>query len=89
MSAAAQEQELIAALRGHAVHGAIRLKRESYGLSRRELGRRANLSEGYVSALEAGNLNPSFAAFSRLAKALRFTPSEVYYLVQAAGSTDD
>lgn len=73
----------------HAVHKAIRLKRESFGLSRRELGRRAKLSEGYVSALEAGNINPSFAAFSRLACALRFTPSEIYFLVQTEASSDD
>lgn len=73
----------------HAVRKAIRLKRESFGLSRRELGRRADLSEGYVSALEAGNLNPSFAAFSRLAKALRFTPSEIFFLVQTEASTSD
>lgn len=73
----------------HAVHKAIRLKREAYGLSRRELGRRAKLSEGYVSALENGNLNPSFAAFSRLACALRFSPSEVFYLVQTEASNDD
>lgn len=72
----------------HAVHKAIRLKRESFGLSRRELGRRANLSEGYVSALEAGNINPSFAAFSRLACALRFSPSEIYFLVQTEASSD-
>lgn len=73
----------------HAVHKAIRLKRESFGLSRRELGRRANLSEGYVSALEAGNINPSFSAFSRLACALRFTPSEIFFLVQTEASRDD
>lgn len=72
----------------HVVHKAIRLKRESFGLSRRELGRRAQLSEGYVSALEAGNINPSFAAFSRLAVALRFTPTEIYFLVQTEASDD-
>lgn len=73
----------------HAVHKAIRLKREAFGLSRRELGRRARLSEGYVSALENGNLNPSFAAFSRLACALRLTPSEIFFLVQTEASNDD
>ncbi len=73
----------------HAVRKAIRLKRESYGLSRRELGRRAELSEGYVSALEAGNLNPSFSAFSRLAHALRFTPTEIFFLVQTEATSGD
>jgi transcriptional regulator with XRE-family HTH domain len=73
----------------HAVHKAIRLKRESYGMSRRELGRRASLSEGYVSALEAGNLNPSFAAFSRLAHVLRLTPTEIFFLVQTEASRGD
>ncbi len=71
------------------VHNAIRLKREGFGLSRRELGRRAGLSEGYVSALEAGNLNPSFSAFSRLATTLRFTPSEIFYLTQSEASSHD
>lgn len=72
----------------HAVQQAIRLKREAFGLSRRELGRRANLSEGYVSALETGRLKPSFAAFSRLSVALRLTPSEIYFLVQTEASSD-
>lgn len=72
----------------HAVHKAIRLKRESLGISRRELGRRASLSEGYVSALEAGNINPSFSAFSRLALTLRLTPTEIFFLVQTEATSD-
>lgn len=64
------------------VSNAIRVKRERSGLSARELGKRAGLSAAYVSALESGNLNPSFQAFARLAIVLRFTPAEIFFLVQ-------
>ena len=65
-----------------AVRHAIRLKREALGLRKRELGRRAQLSVAYVASLEAGSLKPGFNAFARLAVELRFTPSEIYLLIQ-------
>lgn len=71
-----------------AVTSAVRLKREALGLSRRELGRRAGLSEAYVSALEAGRLHPSFSAFAHLAVELRLTPTEIFYLIQVTGEPD-
>lgn len=71
-----------------AVVSAVRLKREALGLSRRELGRRAGLSEAYVSAFEGGRLSPSFSAFAHLAVELRLTPTEVFYLVQVIGGVD-
>lgn len=66
------------------VYNIIRLKRERLGLSKRELGRRAGMSAAYVSALEAGNLKPSLAAFSKLAVILRLTAGEVFLVVQNA-----
>lgn len=68
---------------GPSIPDAIRLKREALGLSKRELGRRTGLSVAYVSSLEAGDLNPGFRAFSRLAAELRLTPTEIYVLVAA------
>lgn len=66
------------------VHNAFRAKRERLGLSRRELGRRARKSPAYVSALEAGNLRPSFESFAVMAVELRLTPGEIFLLVQNA-----
>jgi transcriptional regulator with XRE-family HTH domain len=45
--------------------------REARGMNQAELAKRARLSQGYVSKLEAGaQRNPSIAVLKRLAKAL-------------------
>lgn len=60
----------------------IRLARERRGLSGRALGPKASLSTGYVSKVEAGDLDPSLSCFSRLAVALGMTPLEVWVVVR-------
>lgn len=73
---------------GLAVQQAIQIKRTQLGLSKRELGRRCGLSAAYVSALEAGNLNPSLRTFAKLAVGLRLTPPEINLIVLAEASHD-
>jgi transcriptional regulator with XRE-family HTH domain len=49
----------------------VKRMRESRGMNQAELAKRARLSQGYVSKLEAGaQRNPSIAVLKRLAKAL-------------------
>jgi len=61
----------------------IRAKRELLGLSRRELGRRCDLSVAYVSAVETGRIAPSLRAFARLAMELQFSSLEMLFVVNA------
>ena len=49
----------------------VRRMRETRGMNQGEVAKRARLSQGYVSKLEAGaQRNPSVAVLKRLAKAL-------------------
>jgi transcriptional regulator with XRE-family HTH domain len=52
--------------------------RESKGLTKRELARRAKVTEAYVSQLESGaRRNPSLPVLKRLAKALGVPVTEL------------
>jgi transcriptional regulator with XRE-family HTH domain len=52
--------------------------REDKGLSQRQLATRADVTNGYVSQLEAGDKkNPSLAVLQRLAKALGVSVAEL------------
>lgn len=50
-------------------------------LSARALSLQAGLSASYVGKLEAGEIEPSFNAFARLALVLEMTPHEVFFCV--------
>lgn len=56
-------------------------KRRCRQLSANALSRVSGLSRSYVSKLEAGRLEPSLAAFARLAAALQMSPLEVFVAV--------
>lgn len=64
----------------------ISMVRARKGWSARELSRRAGLSPSYVTKVEAGEIEPSFKAFSALAVALNMTSSEIVFSIwQEAG----
>lgn len=63
----------------------IKAYREARGLSQRQLSLASDLSPSYVSKIEAGESEPSFRAFSRLAKTLGFTNAEIVHLVKHEG----
>jgi predicted transcriptional regulator len=56
--------------------------RRQRGLSGRALGPKAGLSTGYVSRLEAGDIDPSLSCFARLVMALDMSPLEVWVVVR-------
>lgn len=57
-------------------------------LSARALSIAVGLSDSYVGKVESGNIEPSFRAFSKIAKGLGMSPPEIYVLVQQeAGRT--
>jgi DNA-binding XRE family transcriptional regulator len=62
----AQESEFLSQLGGR-----IRQMRTQYGMSRRELARRAGLSERYVALIEAGKGNVSIVRLLRIALVFR------------------
>jgi transcriptional regulator with XRE-family HTH domain len=52
--------------------------RTQFGLSQRELARRAGLTNGSVSLIEQGQVNPSVGSLRRLTHALSLTLSEFF-----------
>jgi transcriptional regulator with XRE-family HTH domain len=56
----------------------VRRKREARGMTQADLAKRARLTQGYVSKLEAGaQKNPSVTVIKRLAKALGVPVTEL------------
>lgn len=62
----------------------IRYKRESLGLSAREVGRRAGLSDSYVIKVEANKMSPSFKAISRIMVVLSFSTYEILLAIRSS-----
>ncbi len=62
----------------------IAAARKRKGFSARQTSTDAGLSPSYVSKVEAGELEPSLRAFARIARALEFSPAEIYVCVRAA-----
>lgn len=64
----------------------VRRFRERAGMSARELGLAAGLSESYVGKLEKGEVrDPSLASFARLAVVLGLNQREIHALVVNEG----
>lgn len=51
-------------------------------VSARQLSARAGLSASYVTKLEAGEIEPSLHAFSRIAGAVRMSDQEIVFCVR-------
>lgn len=63
----------------------IRRCRERQKISGRTLSASAGLSPSYISKVEAGEIEPSLRAFSKIALVLRMTQQEIWLcVVQAA-----
>lgn len=63
---------------------AIRLVRQRQHLSARSLSAKAGRSPSYISKVESGEIELSFAAFAAVSTALGFSASEIFLLVQEA-----
>lgn len=63
----------------------IHYLRGQKNLSARALGLSAGLSSSYVGKLEAGEIEPSFRAFARLATVLGMSVHEVFFCVIQEG----
>ena len=67
------------------VADAIRYLRGRKNLSARQVSLQAGLSSSYVGKLEAGEMEPSFRAFARIAVVLGMSPQEVLFCVMQEG----
>ena len=62
----------------HAALGAtVRALRQDRGFSQADLGRRADLEQNYISGIERGIRNPSWAVIVALSEALRTSPTKL------------
>jgi transcriptional regulator with XRE-family HTH domain len=61
----------------HALGLAVKHRREELGLTQEELHLRSELHQRWISNVETGKRNPSFASLRRLAAALDLTASEL------------
>lgn len=52
--------------------------RQRFGLSQRELARRAGLTNGSISLIEQGQVSPSIAALRRITAALSLTLADFF-----------
>ncbi len=64
-------------LQKQALGAAIRARRKTLGLSRRDVERETEISYPYLSEIEAGKKNPSNSMLQRIGEALQITPSEL------------
>lgn len=58
-----------------------KLREQRTNFSARALSLHAGLSESYVGKVEAGQTEPSFRTFAKIAVALRMKPGEVWVLL--------
>lgn len=65
-----------------ALGGAIKSAREARGLMQEELAHRADLHPTWVSRLESGDKNPTWATVARIAAALDMRVSELAALAE-------
>jgi transcriptional regulator with XRE-family HTH domain len=65
-----------------ALGAAIRARRKTLGLSRRDLERQTEISYPYLSEIEAGKKNPSNSMLQRIGEALQTTPSELMAMAE-------
>jgi transcriptional regulator with XRE-family HTH domain len=56
---------------------AVRLLRDSRGISQEELGFRAGLHRNYIGAIERGEINPTFRILLKLATGLAVPLSQI------------
>jgi transcriptional regulator with XRE-family HTH domain len=61
----------------HALGLAVKHRREELGLTQEELHLRSELHQRWISNVETGKRNPSYASLRRLAAALDLTASEL------------
>lgn len=64
------EEEYAAAQLRFALGEAVRARRQELGLSQREVGRRAGMTQSAVARFEGGGTVPTFPVLDRLARAL-------------------
>jgi transcriptional regulator with XRE-family HTH domain len=58
----------------------IKLRRESIGLSQRQLGRRAGVTASHIAYIEAGRRRPSYSLLFRLGQGLNLGSQELFLL---------
>jgi transcriptional regulator with XRE-family HTH domain len=66
---------------------AVKLRRQELGLTQEQLANDTDLHQRWISNVETGKRNPSYASLRRLAAGLNLTASEL--LVQAEGLERD
>jgi transcriptional regulator with XRE-family HTH domain len=70
---------------------AVKARREVLGLTQEQLSLRADLHQRWISNVETGKRNPSYASLRRLATALELSTAELIARaeqIEASGSTN-
>jgi transcriptional regulator with XRE-family HTH domain len=62
---------------------AVKARRNELGLTQEQLSLRSQLHQRWVSNVETGKRNPSYASIRRLAKGLDITPAELIASAEA------
>lgn len=69
-----------------ALGAAVKARRRELGLTQEQLSLRADLHQRWISNVETGLRNPSYASLRRLADGLDLTTSELIRRAEAADS---
>jgi transcriptional regulator with XRE-family HTH domain len=67
----------------------VSLLRRRRGWSQRQLSHAVGRSPAYLSKVEAGEIDPSLAAFAAIAVALGMNPFEVWTLLRVANKKEE
>jgi transcriptional regulator with XRE-family HTH domain len=65
---------------------AIRLLRGKQKMSARKLSAVVGFSPSYINKIEAGEIDPSFKAFAKIAYNLKMSTAEIVYLLNKAAN---
>jgi transcriptional regulator with XRE-family HTH domain len=65
----------------------IRIRRESIGLSQRELGSRAGVTASHIAYIECGRRRPSYTLLFRLGQGLNLSRRELFFLAYPEATT--
>lgn len=67
---------------------AMKFARERRGLSARSLSKASDLSDSYMSKVEAGQIKPNLDAFARIVRVLELNDLETLFLLRMIGENN-
>jgi predicted transcriptional regulator len=67
----------------------LKKKRVAMGYSARKLSAKCEVSQSYISKVEANDIVPTVKTFGRIADALRFSDAEIRFLLKVASTVEN